>query len=347
MISSGQSHHFCVQEIMSTRTAIIVIIASFIIGGIATWGAEYLLNHDQATDNCQYELDTDDHFEWVKPLLFAEPKCESQEHQDLKLSIENTIDSLVAAGTLDRASFYWRDFDKGNWIGVHPEQEYHPGSLLKLGAFYNILQQASQDTTLLNQRLTYHKTEEKIPAQTFSKKSIGEGQSYSIMELLEYMVAYSDNYATSLLHNVMSYPKYLQIFSSLHLPLPDGSNPNYSVTASQFSNFFKVLYNGTFLNPSMSELAIKLLMKCDFDQGMVAGLPQDTKIAHKFGEWGNREGQHELHEMAIIYLGNKPYLLTIFTSGKELKQLSPSLAVLTKKTHQYLRALNRKNSIHQ
>jgi beta-lactamase class A len=234
-----------------------------------------------------------------------------------------------------------REFEEGGWISIHPENNYHPGSLLKLGALFNILKQAESDTALFSKKLTFQKTKERIPTQTYSSQSLVEGESYSVATLLDYMIAYSDNYATSLLHSVMNYRQYLQTFSQLNLPEPNGSDPEYSVTAANFSNFFKVLYNGTFLSPMMSEKAIEILMKCDFNQGMEAGLPQGTKIAHKFGEWGNREGRHELHEMGIIYLGSKPYLLTIMTAGKEVEKLKPTLSILTHQTHHFLRKLSR------
>lgn len=147
---------------------------------------------------------------------------------------------------------------------INPEKKYHPGSLLKLGALFNILQQAEKDTSLLARRITYLPTNEKIPSQTFCSRSIQPHSSYSVDELLDYMIASSDNQATSALQQVLNYKQYLKVFSTLSLPEPDGSNPNYSVTTKDFSAFLKVLYNGTFLSPEISEKAMKIMLKCDF-----------------------------------------------------------------------------------
>lgn len=321
-----------------------IVFTSFIVGGGITWGIEHYANHgiiqsEEAT--CLYEIKTNNNFQFIKPLQFVDALCEKTEFLELKSQLSNTIDSLKETGEIESASLYLREFEEGGWISIHPENHYHPGSLLKLGALFNILKQAESDTSLFSKKLTFQKTKERIPTQTYSSQSLVEGASYSVATLLDYMIAYSDNYATSLLHSIMNYQQYLQTFSQLNLPEPNGSDPNYSVTAANFSNFFKVLYNGTFLSPMMSEKAIEILMKCDFDQGMQAGLPKGTKIAHKFGEWGNREGRHELHEMGIIYLGSKPYLLTIMTSGKEVEKLKPTLSILTHQTHHFLRKLSR------
>jgi beta-lactamase class A len=155
------------------------------------------------------------------------------------------------------------------------------------------------------------------------------------------MIASSDNLATSALHQVLNYKQYLHVFSTLSLPEPDGSDPNYSVTAKDFSAFLKVLYNGTFLSPEMSEKAMKIMLNCDFKKGLVEGLPVGTKIAHKFGEWSDGAGRHELHETGIVYLGSRPYLITVMTSGSDLEKIRNCLPVLAKETHRYLRQMSR------
>ena len=56
---------------------------------------------------------------------------------------------------------------------------------------------------------------------------------------------------------------------------------------------------------------------------------------HKFGEQGTPLGK-ELHEIAIIYLNDSPYLLTIMTQGKEMSKLPPILSEISKITYNHL-----------
>ena len=76
-----------------------------------------------------------------------------------------------------------------------------------------------------------------------------------------------------------------------------------------------------------------MLSQCDFKQGLVGGLPNNTIIAHKFGEAGNDE-MHELNESGIIYLGNKRYLLSVMTKGKEFSKLSEVLKSIYRTVYQ-------------
>jgi hypothetical protein len=70
-----------------------------------------------------------------------------------------------------------------------------------------------------------------------------------------------------------------------------------------------------------SEFALNLLSQSTFKDGIVSALPFGIVVAHKFGEQGDANSK-QLHDMAIIYTGDHPYLITIMTKGKEMKELS-------------------------
>jgi hypothetical protein len=115
-------------------------------------------------------------------------------------------------------------------------------------------------------------------------------------------------------------------------PMPDMSDPDYKLTVFDYSRFFQILYNATYLSPANSEYALSLLTECDFTQGMLSGVPANTVVAHKFGESGTMEkGQmHQLHESGIIYLKDNPLIVTIFTEGREMKMLPGAIASITR-----------------
>lgn len=327
---------------MEMKRWLVTIVLSALIGSTITWGIQKMIqvNRNESAQISEIQFKRRTGFKFIKPLQFVESKNESELYFELKQQLEETIDSLKEKGDLKAASVYLRDFDQSGWIEVNPSNRFHPGSLLKIGALYEILLQAEKDTSLLSKQLMYLPGKEKIPSQSYCSKSIKANYPYSIRELLNYMIANSDNYATSVLHGVLNYNNYLNIFSALNMSVPDGSNPNYTLKASDISNFFKVLYNSTFLSPEMSEMAVEIFMKCDFKSGMSAGLPSTVPIAHKFGEYGNSKGEHELHEMGIVYLRDKPYLITIMTSGKNVDKLAPVIAKLTQQTSKYLLKLD-------
>jgi beta-lactamase class A len=72
-------------------------------------------------------------------------------------------------------------------------------------------------------------------------------------------------------------------------------------------------------------------LQSTFNRGFLRGLPTATKTAHKFGEYiDTANGIVELHESGVIYIKNKPYVVTIMTRGKNLDELSVVIGKVSK-----------------
>jgi len=138
------------------------------------------------------------------------------------------------------------------------------------------------------------------------------------------MISNSDNDAVSLLKRKCQ-PGYLpQLVAHLQIDAPSPGSAEYFINPMSMSKFFRVLYNGVYLGPKMSELGLDMLNALRFQNGIVAGLDSGLVVAHKFGErmMGNSA---QLHEFAIVYDGGNPYLLGIMSSGTNLNELSEIL----------------------
>ena len=103
---------------------------------------------------------------------------------------------------------------------------------------------------------------------------------------------------------------------------------NYKISASDYSLFFRVLYNATYLSDDYSEEALSILGKATFNQGITEPLPKGTVVAHKFGvrvystpDTSNNSSALELHDCGIVYLPNNPYFLCVMTHGSSLGAL--------------------------
>jgi hypothetical protein len=134
------------------------------------------------------------------------------------------------------------------------------------------------------------------------------------------MIQYSDNNATMLLNGIIDIKIFKKVFTDLGLSEPGWYAKSYPISANEYSVFLRVLFNSGYLNMKDSEFALRLLTKSDFKNGIVNGLPSSVQLAHKFGESGDAS-EKQLHESAIVYLNNNPFLITIMTKGKDLKKL--------------------------
>ncbi|NVO18396.1 MAG: serine hydrolase [Bacteroidetes bacterium] len=289
------------------------------------------------SENCSFQIKRLNGDSLVKPILFVESNCESDNLQLLKVELNNLVSSYTADGTLSTASIYVRKFLTSEWICLNGSEMYNPGSMLKVPEMIAYLKMEEADPGLLNKVLRFEKGYNGDRQAVFVTESIKPGQSYSIRELLRYMIEYSDNNATFLLLQNIDVAIYKQVFSDFGLQVPDKNSKIYPMCVSDYSKFMRALFNASYLDRANSELAIELLSKSDFRNGILQGIPYNIRVAHKFGEEGNTINQ-ELHESAIIYMGNSPYLLTIMTKGKDLKKQSKVIADISSKVYQALSA---------
>ena len=123
---------------------------------------------------------------------------------------------------------------------------------------------------------------------------------------------------------------YNKVYTDLGINISNlNSRDHFHLSARQYSVFFKILFNATYLNNEHSEFAASMLCESDFKDGLIKELPQNVKVAHKFGETGTQSMQ-ELSESGIVYLKDKTYLITIMTRGREQQKLATVISEISK-----------------
>ena len=272
-------------------------------------------------------------YKYIQPLVTIKQGCESENLQPLRDELVTTIENYKQSGALSTASVYMRVFGQGEWICINDAESYRPGSLLKVPELITFLRWNEKHPGYLDKVLTYSKAFTSNKHVLYTSKSIEVGKSYTIRELLKYMIEYSDNNATILLNNNMDATEFKKTFTELGFKEPDMKASDYPINIKDYSQFFESLYNAGLLNIENSEFAMELLSHSDFKSGLLGGLPDTTMIAHKFGEAGD-DKIHELHECGIIYSGNKRYEITVMTKGNDYSKLSDVIKNISKIAYQ-------------
>jgi beta-lactamase class A len=147
-------------------------------------------------------------------------------------------------------------------------------------------------------------------------------KSYSIEELIRRMIVYSDNASKGLLLNNISEDVLNKVYTDLGIIIPDIRGKEDFLTTKEYSSFFRVLFNASYLNKDMSEKALGILSQTAFKMGIVRGVPSNIVVAHKFAERGNLSNQTvQLHDCGIVYYKEKPYLLCVMTYDRDFQEL--------------------------
>ena len=272
-------------------------------------------------------------FSNIKPLS-KELVNESKLFAPLKGELTQLIDSLKRAGTVTQASVYIREFDNRGWMSVNKDERYHPASLMKVPLLICILQMAQANPNLLKEELVFEKPGNvQINPQYYTGPSIELGKKYNVHELLYYMIANSDNNATWLLSSRFDNKLFKKLFADFCLPEPVEDDLKFALTAKECSVFFKAIYSASCVSPEYSEYAAQLMSNCSFREGFKKGFPDKTKMWHKFGEWRSAGQDYELHEAGVVFIKDKPYVITVMTKGKDTAKLAETISAICRKIY--------------
>lgn len=242
--------------------------------------------------------------------------------------LKTEVDQILSEGRAKEVAVYYRDLNNGPAFGINQSEEFFPASLLKVPLMMAFLKRAENNKEFLDRKIDYKKSEDPSMATQIiaPEKSLKDGESYSIQTLIEYMIWYSDNSALGALFPLIPQKEYSDLFKRLGINNVDLNNAETKLSVVEYSTFFRVLFNASYLNVEESEKALELLTKSVFANGLRAGVPDSIKVAHKFGERDFGDGYYQLHDCGIVYVPNKPYLLCVMTRGTNQKEIEKVIA---------------------
>lgn len=242
-----------------------------------------------------------------------------------KLSI--VIEQQKARGSIMDAGVYFRELNGGPWVGVNFDAKFTPGSLLKVPLAMSVYQLSESDRGLLEREILFEGAGVAVE-QHYDAPTIESGV-YTVQTLVEAVLVNSDNTAAALLAQVTGKKELDYAYTRLGIATPS-LGEDYEASVRDYASFFRILYNATYLNRANSERLLSLLSRSVYKDGIVAGVPEGTVVAHKFGERALAgEAGVQLHDCGIVYHSKQPYLLCIMMRGKDFETLSRAIAEIS------------------
>ena len=191
--------------------------------------------------------------------------------------------------------------------------------------------------------MAYFKEAERSPL-VLQQQFLHEGRLQNAEDLVKSMITESNNPALYALTEHIDPKAISDVFSDLNISLSQSQREEDLDTMSPkaYALVFRVLYGASYLNKEMSNKALELLTKTMFNEGIVAGVPNNIAVAHKFGARtaipaeGKLKGTpaKELHDCGIIYFPEHPYVLCVMTRGTNFEQLAQTVAEISKTAYQ-------------
>lgn len=286
-----------------------------------------------------------DKYRFINPLIGGSSAAATEVgiFSDLKGKIENYLNDEEKKSDLYAYSFYFRDLNSGLWFGSKEGEDFFPASLFKLPIAIAIYKQEENNPGFLKKQVVYTRelAERNILIQTNSQSVLTVGNIYTVEDLVSTMLTASDNGAKDALLSVMEVKYLEQLFSIVTLVDPKKTQ-SYKVSSRKYALFLRILYGSSYLNEEHSELILSLLAKSDFRDGLVAGVPSNIMVAHKYGTYefeeninGSTITTQQLHDCGVVYHLEKPYLFCFMTKGKDEKTLFDIISHVSKMVHDY------------
>lgn len=287
-------------------------------------------------------------FSFINPLLgvASAPSTDIGLYTDIKSDISDYLEEEKDKGNLYDFSFYFKDLTAPLWYGVDEDKSFAPASLFKLPIAIIAFKQGGENPEFLKRQLVY--TQElkdlnsNIPGNEDSTLLVGN--AYTVEELIGVMLELSDNGAKDLLSTVIDQKYVTELFKITSLIDPAEAQ-SYEISSRKYALFLRLLYNGSYLKARHSEYILDLLAKSTFNDGIVAGTPSATIVAHKFGVHETAEmvdgktiAATVLHDCGIVYYGEAPYAICVMTKGKNVESLIRVISHVSKMVYENVKA---------
>ena len=327
------NHEFKSKNLFRKDTPLyITILLIFFSGAIvyclfphSSEGKKIILVSQEADCLSEMELLRSSEYKFTHPLLLADVKSENPSLNVMKEKLNQFIAESKASNGLTDISIYYRNMNNGAWFEINGYAVYNPASLMKLAYLITALKQAENNPRFLDKQVFFANHFSEGNNQNIKDFKLSENRNYTIRELLQFMIANSDNDAAYLITQNTNPEVLNKLLTDLAINRPPANGGEYFISVIDYCKLFRVLYNGSYLKAEHSEFALELLTKSTFKDGLLNNPNITFPVAHKFGERIINKIQ-QLHETGIFYLDRQPYMLGVMSSGQNLKQLSSILS---------------------
>lgn len=220
----------------------------------------------------------------------------------------------------DNISIYYETINTGANISIGKDLRLFPASLSKLVQAILIVKKVEDGKLKWDQELK--PIEGDISSDSGELyKTIGS-KKLTVGYLLDELLINSDNTAQNIFRHQLDIPDYILFQQTTGLE--DLYNEKGFISAKEYTRILRVLYTSNYLKPENSEKILELMSQSKFKDYLFQGIPEGVKFAHKYGE----NVQYNIFaDSGIVYVEDRPYMLTVIIKGKDSSMETRNWAV--------------------
>jgi beta-lactamase class A len=254
-----------------------------------------------------------------------------QEHFIVNIQpLREELQKLVREEGPATISIYYEFLNTGANIQINNEQRFYPASLVKLPTAMVAMKKVERGEWHLNDMLVlYEEDKDNRYGKLYEQPT---GTKFTIKKLLESLLIESDNTAHRMLMRNLSDQELAGLKDDIGLS--ELFDEKHEISAKEYSRIFRSLYISSYLNRDSSQQILDWLTQTKFDHTLPSGLPKGTAFAHKIGE---DDVEQNYLDSGIVYLPNRPYLLSVMIKGHDQGKAESIMKRVSKAAHDYVK----------
>jgi len=259
-----------------------------------------------------------------------------------------SIEAAIAKSGADVAVAFRTLDGRSSWF-LRADEPFHAASTMKVPVLIELYHQAHQGKLRLEDTLVIRNAFSSLvdgSAYSLDASDDSEADLYravggtrTLAQLSELMITVSSNLATNLLIERLGVDN---IQRGVHALGADGmkvlrgvedtkafeAGLNNTTTARALARLLQAVADGEAVDPASSRAMSAILERQTFNDGIPAGLPPGTRVAHKTGDITRIQ-----HDAAIVY-APRPFVLVVLTRGvAEQKESYALIAGITRQLY--------------
>ncbi len=253
--------------------------------------------------------------------------------------LEEKVRAVIAASGAEIA-VAMRTLDGRSELLIDPDKPFHAASTMKVPVMIELFRQARAGILSLDEQLPVRNEFHSIVDGSVYRLSVGDdsdkevyeavGKTMSLRRLCELMITVSSNFAANLLIERLGVEKVratvtrlgadgMQVLRGVEDDKAFGKGLNNTTTARGLLALFEKIARGSAVDPTADAWMKEILLRQQFNEGIPAGLPAGTPVAHKTGSITR------INHDAGIVLAPRPYVLVVLVRGIDDRKKSAAI----------------------
>lgn len=264
-------------------------------------------------------------------LMFVSPARPAPAQEPSTLA--ERLAERMARAPARAVGLYYRGLVGPDSVLIGANLRFHAASTMKVPVMIQLFRDADAGLLRLDDSLTVHVAfPSLVEGQAFvvgrkddsdSTLYAWEGRNRSVRDLLELMITRSSNLATNILIERVGAARAqtsaralgawsIQVLRGVEDGLAYRTGLNNTTTARDLGVLLLAIAQGRAASRAACDSMLAILGRQEFNEGIPAGVPPGTRVAHKTG-W---VGEVVYHDAAIVYPAHgAAYVLTVLTGG--------------------------------